>query len=209
MSKQQREQKGSNVEHSSTQPVKSIFLIFGMPALVIILATMLSVAFSYYVYPALFTCLIISCVAAYIWRKVLSSSYPLILSINVGGPIDHKVMIRGVPINALEQIRETVEKNRLVVLTLPKDNFLRIAFNQKIYQMGGFVEFKTGHTFALSDKPLGKRILLLSHRSKAQLQCAISHLLQRGWQLYGDQGTESSLVDRVYTQSMLYDPGSE
>jgi hypothetical protein len=86
---------------------------------------------------------------------------------------------------------------------------LRRAVGENVYRMGGFAEFQTGDSFELSSKPLGKRSLILSYRSKETLQNSMSHLMQRGWRPYGEQGKESSLIDRVYTQTMLYGPRDE
>jgi len=182
-------------------------MIFGLPALVILAGIAVSFALAHYVYPALFGYIALTLVVAYIWRRHLLKSEHVIIRMPNGGEANiSKLLVRGVSSNILEEIFTAINNNQLVIVHAPKNKPLRAALTETIYRKGGFSKFRDANRLYISSEPLGERVLLLSYGSKAKLQSAMSHLMARGWTLHGKQDVERSLFDRVYTQTMLYQP---
>ncbi|MDA0152342.1 hypothetical protein OH460_08510 [Vibrio sp. Makdt] len=128
------------------------------------------------------------------------------LSCDLGGFFPHYLYIKGLPDNFFSDIEVIIETNQLVGIHCPKNKLLRIGLRQHVYGHGGFSEFFDGEDVTLSGLPLGNRTLLLSYRTKEKLQCAISTMQNRGWKMHGEQGVEANLIDRHYTQTMMYEP---
>lgn len=139
-----------------------------------------------------------------IYRKYALDEYSTKIPLIAGGPYSY-LIVKGLPDGVLESILKVVDSNQLVSITMPQDKMLRACFKRYISIKGGFVEFIEGIEFKLEGKPLGARCLLLSYRKKSELQDAISHLLSKGWKIQGEQSVDANLIDRVYTQTMLFE----
>ncbi|KZX82419.1 hypothetical protein A3715_34140 [Oleiphilus sp. HI0009] len=124
----------------------------------------------------------------------------------MGGQIQQEILVRGIPETFLEEVDDLIESNKLLIIGCPKNWALRKAISDRVYNKAGFVEFQLSDELSIDHKELGKRAVLLSYRAKKTLQDAISHLMNRGWNISGEQGIESNLIDRVYTQRMVYEP---
>lgn len=186
---------------------KVIITLFGLPFITLVIGFLVAIMFKTVTmqYSLLCTALILIC--GYAHKRVLdkNSEYQK-LSMDIGSPISMVLYVKGLPDNIHQVIENIITANELVVCQCPKDPMLRDALKQYVYKRGGFCEFKKSKSFTLTGRPLGKRSLLLSYSTKGQLQDAISVLLERNWELYGQQGTEANLISRVYTQTMIYKP---
>lgn len=185
---------------------KVILTIMGLPADTIAIALFISAGAFYFIGPYLTFYASASFIAGAVHLMLIKrdGGYQK-LNLDIGGPYT-TLYVKGLPDNTHEKIESLVESNQLVSIKCPDQKYLRIALRQHVYNRRGFSEFTESDHVEFAGKPLGKRTLLLSYRSKETLQNSISSMLNRGWQLYGEQGTESNLIDRVYTQTMLYEP---
>lgn len=148
---------------------------------------------------------------AYAIRIKTKKDYPLTLKADLGGPLHTTVSVKGFSESFKDDIEKAISENKQLVIGLPKAhkfNFLKIVLSKYIYMRSGFCEFTHSENFCISSRPLDKKALLLSFHSKQSLQDAISIMLKRGWQVEGAQSTESNLISRVYTQTMVYSPSS-
>ncbi|KIF53054.1 MULTISPECIES: hypothetical protein [Vibrio harveyi group] len=185
---------------------KVVLTIMGLPADTIAIATLMSVAAFYYVGPyMLIYATATICIGLVHLMLIKRHGGYQKLNFDLGGP-KMSLYVKGLPDDIHSRIESLIESNQLVLIKCPEHKFLRIALTQFVYNRGGFSELSKAECVELLGKPLGKRTILLSYRSKETLQNSISTMLQRGWKLYGEQGTESNLIDRVYTQTMLYEP---
>ncbi len=182
----------------------------GLPLNTVLGSVALSVAASYLVgpYVVAYTCLTLLAALGHQLVIKRDRDYQK-LSHSVNGPIPLHIYVKGLPDNIYEKIELLIESNQLVSIRCPMNRLLRKALSEGVHARGGFCEFILADEVELSGRPLGKRSLLLSYRTKKQLQESMSEMLQRGWTLYGEQGVESNLIDRVYTQTMLYEPSEQ
>lgn len=195
-------------EYTEHKPKISVTpLIFGLPALVILPGIVASFVLAHYVYPALFGYITLTFVAAYIWRRYLITSEHVSLRMpNSGEANISTLLVRGVSSDTVEQILTAINSNQLVIIHSPKNKPLRAALSETVYRKGGFCEFRDSNQLYISPEPLGETALLLSYGTRTKLQSAMSNLMARCWIPHGKQDVERSLVDRVYTQTMLYQP---
>lgn len=183
----------------------------GFPILALIAIILLPFLLSYYVYPATPVYFLSLLTVAYFIRKQIKKNYPITIAVNLGGPMPTTVAIKGLPNSFKNDLEKLISENKLVIFGLPngaKYNYLKIVLSEYMYIRSGFCDFTHSETFFVSSRLLGKQALLLSYNSKKSLQDAISIMLQRGWQIEGSQSTESNLISRVYTQTMLYNPAA-
>jgi hypothetical protein len=183
----------------------------GFPILALLAIIFLPILLSKYVYPATTLYFLSLLAVAYFSRKQIKKNYPITIDVNLGGPFPTTVAIKGLPNSFKNDLEKLISENKLVIFGLPnksKYNYLKNVLSEYVYIRSGFCEFTHSETFFVSSRPLGKQALLLSYHSKKSLQDAISIMLQRGWQIEGSQSTESNLVSRVYTQTMLYNPSA-
>jgi hypothetical protein len=185
--------------------------IYGVPATAAIALFATPFILSIYVYKIFFIYVIALLPVAYLIRIQTKKHYPTNIAVNLGGPWPTTVAIKGLPNSFKNDLEKLISENKLVIFGLPnrsKYNYLKTVLSEYIYIRSGFCEFTHSETFSVSYRPLGKQALLLSYHSKHSLQEAISIMLQRGWQIEGSQSTESNLISRVYTQTMLYNPAA-
>lgn len=181
--------------------------IAGIPIPAVIVLTAAPFLLSYYLYPATIIYFLALLPIAYAIRIRTKKDYPLKIKADLGGPMPTTVAVKGLPSSFKEDIEKAISENMLLVFELPKAhkfNFLKTVLSKYIYMRAGFCEFTHSETFSMSFRPLDKKALLLSYHSKQSLQDAISILLKRGWHIEGSQSTESNLISRVYTQTMVY-----
>lgn len=185
--------------------------IAGIPAPAAIALIVAPFLLSYYLYPATVVYFLVLLPIAYAIRIKTQKDFPLTVKADLGGPMPTTVAVRGLPSSFKDDIEKAISENMLLVIGLPKAhkfNFLKTVLSKYIYMRAGFCKFTHSETFSMSFQPLDKKALLLSYRSKQSLQDAISILLKRGWQIEGSQSTESNLISRVYTQTMVYNPSA-
>lgn len=183
----------------------------GYPILALIAIILLPFLLSYYVYPATTAYFLSLLTVAYFIRKQIRKNYPINIPVDLGCPMPTTLAIKGLPNSFKNDLEKLISENKLVIFGLPngaKYNYLKTVLSEYIYIRSGFCEFTHSETFFVSSRPLGKQALLLSYHCKKSLQDAISIMLQRGWQIKGSQSTESNLISRVYTQTMLYNPSA-
>jgi hypothetical protein len=195
---------GEKIAMDKTE-IKMKSCVLGLPVGFMLVAAGVSMALSYYVYSALIPYLAVSIIACYLYRKNLLKDHDS-LRFDIGGPVKSEILVKGIPEGFFVELEDLIESNKLVVVSCPKDWMLRKAISDYVYNKAGFVEFKLSDQVSIEQKDLGKRAVLLSYRTKKTLQDAISHLMNRGWSISGQQGMESNLIDRVYTQRMVYEP---
>ncbi|USD58831.1 hypothetical protein J4N45_09850 [Vibrio sp. SCSIO 43140] len=128
------------------------------------------------------------------------------LMFDFGGGMPPYLYVKGAPDNLDKKVMSLIGSNQLVCIRCPKHVALENALFNMVTKHGGVCEFIRSDRIEIFGKPLGKRTVLLSYRSKKTLENSISIMQQRGWDLYGEQGVETSLLDRVYTQTMVYEP---
>lgn len=180
--------------------------VMGLPVNSLFSLMVFSFILSYYfAFPGLVVYLCVSAVLSYAYKRYFLKEY-VSLSYNAGYPMDHQLLIKGLPLNFLKEINSLIESNQLVEISLPQNIHLRKAISQYVYNRMGFVEFYTSDTIKVQGKNLNKRAFLLSYRNKSTLQNSISILMNRGWDISGELGMERSLLDRIYTQRMVYTP---
>lgn len=181
---------------------KTKTFIFGLPLFETAVTLAISLTFSLLINDYQNSSFIIALLVSWVYAIKLKREMPFSLrsSSNYG------VILRvaGLPDDFYTSIDMIIEDNKLVVITCPKDPMFRFAIKEHIYNKLGFVEFNDGDRVTVTSKQLGHSTFLLSYRDKVSLQNAISSLMKRGWKFQGEQGTESSLFDRVYTQTMIY-----
>ncbi|MGI5310331.1 hypothetical protein [Rheinheimera sp. WS51] len=185
--------------------------IAGIPIPAVIALIAVPFLLSYYLYPATVVYFLVLLPIAYAIRIKTQKDFPLTVKADLGGPMPTTVAIKGLPASFKEDIENAIAGNKLVVIGLPKQhkfNFLKTVLSKYIYTRAGFCEFAHSENFSMSFRPLDKKALLLSYHSKQSLQDAISIMLKRGWQIEGSQSTESNLISRVYTQTMVYNPSA-
>lgn len=183
----------------------------GIPIQAVIAIILLPFLLSYFVYPATFVYLLALLTVAHFIRKQIKKNYTITIAVDLGGPMQTTVAIKGLPNSFKNDLERLISENNLVIIGLPniaKYRYLKRILSEYIYIRAGFCEFTHSETFYVSSRPLGKQALLLSYSSKQSLQNAISIMLQRGWQIFGPQSTESNLISRVYTQTMVYNPSA-
>ena len=190
--------------------LKLVVSIMGLPQNTVLGSVALSVAAYYLVgpYVEVYACLTLLAALGHQLVIKRDRDYQK-LSFSVGGPIPLHIYVKGLPDNIHAKIELLIKSNQLVAIRCPMNRFLRDALSERVHVRGGFCEFIVADEVELSGRPLGKRSLLLSYHTKEQLQESMSAMLQRGWKLYGEQGMESNLIDRVYTQTMLYEPSEQ
>ncbi|WP_240224562.1 hypothetical protein [Rheinheimera hassiensis] len=176
-----------------------------------VLALIAAICLLSYFYPATLIYILAAAPLAYAIRIHTFRTYPITVKADLGGPIPTTVVIKGLPASFKEDIEKAISENKQIVIGLPKKhkfNFLKTVLSEYIYTRAGFCEFTHSNNFSVSYRPLDRKALLLSYHSKQSLQDAISTILQRGWQIEGSQSTESNLISRVYTQTMVYNPNT-
>lgn len=185
--------------------------IAGIPITAVIALTASPFLLSYYFYPLTLTYFLALLPVAYLIRIKTQKSYPITVKADLGGSILTTVAVKGLPESFKDDIEKAISENMLLVIGLPKAskfNFLKTVLYKFIYTRAGFCEFTHSENFCMSYRALDKKALLLSYHSKQSLQEAMSIMLKRGWQVEGAQSTESNLISRVYTQTMVYNPSA-
>lgn len=201
---------------SSSSVIKSESVDFkitvaGIPIPVAISLIVLPILLSYYLFEFTFVYFLAMLPIAYAIRIKTQKDYPLTIKADLGGPMPTTVAVKGLPSSFKDDIEKAISENMLLAIGLPKAhkfNFLKTVLSKHIYMRAGFCDFTHSENFSMSYQPLDKKALLLSYHSKQSLQDAISILLKRGWQIEGSQSTESNLISRVYTQTMVYNPSA-
>ena len=190
--------------------LKVVDLIMGLPRDTVLGSVVLTVVAFYLLgpYVEVYACLTLLAAIGHLLVIKRDRGYQK-LSYNFGGPIPMQIYVKGLPDNLHAEIESLIESNQLVAIRCSNNRCLRQALSEYVHVRGGFCEFIEADEVQLSGRPLGKRSLLLSYRTKEELQHSMSAMLQRGWKLYGEQGMESNLNDRVYTQTMLYEPSEQ
>ena len=190
---------------SRVSSLKIKHTVAGCPLFETLWVVSASLFFQFYVYPMLIVYVIAGFAGLHYYKKRYLTDYT-VLRFDIGAPFKSELLVQGLPEKLFEQIDQIILANKLVVITCPEHHFLRMGLRDYVYNKIGFVEFEDGAEIAIHEKELGKRAFLLSYRNKSNLQGTISDLLQRGWKISGEQGMESNLIDRVYTQRMVYEP---
>lgn len=182
-----------------------------IPAAIALIAFPFLLSYYYYLFELTFVYFIAMLPIAYAIRIKTKKDYPLKIKADLGGPIPTTVAVKGFPSSFKDDVEKAISENMLLVFELPKAhkfNFLKTVLSKYIYMRAGFCEFTHSETFSMTSPPLDKKVLLLSYHSKQSLQDAISILLKRCWHIEGPQSTESNLISRVYTQTMVYNPSA-
>lgn len=192
-----------------SQSVDFTITLAGIPIPAVIALIASPFLLSYYLYDLTFVYFLAMLPVAYAIKVKTQKDYPLTVQADLGGPMPTAVSLKGFPSSFKDDVEKSISENMLLVLGLPKSNkfnFLKAVLSKYIYTRSGFCEFTHSENFSLSLRPLDKTALLLSYHSKQTLQDAISIMLKRGWQIEGHQLTESNLISRIYTQTMVYNP---
>ena len=151
--------------------------------------------------------LTLTLVLSLVYKKYFLSEYDLELDYKLGAPVTSQILIKGSPVDIKDKIELLITENKLIIIHCPKNSILRLAFKQYITGKAGFLEFIDSEGLAVDSKPLNDRVFILSYRDKGSLQTAMASLIQRGgWAIQGIQSYESTLIDRVYTQTMVFNP---
>jgi hypothetical protein len=149
-------------------------------------------------------------IALIIWFKFhIGADYKVFVPLDESGFGSAMVGIKCFTEEDMNELFKLINSNQLISITLPhvsdrEFRYIKNILSNFIYKKAGFSEFHKGEILKIEGKPLGKRTVYLAYRSKKTLQDSVSTLLNRGWCIEGYKGTESNLIDRLHTQTMIY-----